>query len=133
MDIAARLGHFFSHRANIRMAFLFGSQARGKAGALSDVDVAVFFEPGYTQDDVALLWNELEDMLKKNVDLLVLNNAAPVLAWPALRGKPLLIRDRRFYLEYMLETSREAEDFMEYIVDLWRWRMRIRGNKHDAS
>ncbi len=27
----------------------------------------------------------------------------------------------------MLDISREAEDFQQYMLDWWRWRMKIRG------
>ncbi|MGI9862112.1 nucleotidyltransferase domain-containing protein [Moorella naiadis] len=127
MKIYARLKDYFARCRNIRLAFLFGSQSQGRAGPNSDVDIGVYYEPGYTLQEVYRLWNELEDMLGLKVDLLVLNEAAPSLAWAALKGKPLVIRDRNFYIQYLLDISREAEDFQEYLLDWWRWRMKIKG------
>ncbi len=37
----AQLQNFFHGRNEVELAFLFGSQARGTAGPLSDVDIAV--------------------------------------------------------------------------------------------
>jgi hypothetical protein len=74
------------------------------------------------------MWNELEDMLGLKVDLLVLNETTPSLAWTALKGKRLFIRDQSFYIPYMLDISREAEDFQQFLLDWWRWRMKIRGS-----
>ncbi|QGP92764.1 Polymerase beta, Nucleotidyltransferase [Neomoorella glycerini] len=125
--IYEQLKDYFSEQQSIRMAFLFGSRAKGRAGAESDVDLGVYLEPGYTRQDIYQMWNELEDMLGTKVDLLVLNEATPSMAWAALKGKRLYIRDQSFYIQYLLDISREAEDFQQYVLDWWRWRMKIRG------
>ena len=125
--IYSRLKSVFPEQPIVSMAFLFGSQAKGKTGPESDVDIAVYLEPGYTLQGVYELWNALEDMLRKKVDLLLLNDAPPLLAWSALKGKRLFIREHDFYVRYMLDVSREAEDFQEYVLDWWRWRMKIKG------
>ncbi|MBI3600541.1 MAG: nucleotidyltransferase domain-containing protein [Nitrospinae bacterium] len=39
------LKHYFETRKDIAFAFLFGSQARGTATKLSDVDIAIYFYP----------------------------------------------------------------------------------------
>ncbi|GEA17687.1 MAG: uncharacterized protein PWR22_1484 [Moorella sp. (in: firmicutes)] len=126
--IYKQLKSYFNEQQNIRMAFLFGSRARERAGADSDVDIGVYLEPGYTRRDIYQMWNELEDMLGLKVDLLVLNETTPSLAWTALKGKRLFIRDQSFYIPYMLDISREAEDFQQFLLDWWRWRMKIRGS-----
>ncbi|EGD50225.1 DNA polymerase beta domain protein region [Thermoanaerobacter ethanolicus JW 200] len=70
------------------MAFLFGSVAKGKATKESDIDIAVYLKE-YDEKFVYGLWNELEDLLKRDVDLIVLNIANATVAWEALRGKRL--------------------------------------------
>lgn len=72
------------------------------------------------------MWNELEDLLKRDVDLVVLNIANATVAWEALRGKKIIINDHSFYINYMLEVSREAEDFREVIRDIYRYRQERR-------
>ncbi|WP_338824698.1 hypothetical protein MHOCP_02980 [Moorella humiferrea] len=126
--IYKQLKSYFNEQQNIRMAFLFGSRAKGRARPGSDADVGIYLEPGYTRQDIYRIWNELEDMLGLKVDLLVLNEATPSLAWTALKGKRLFIRDQSFYIQYMLDISREAEDFQQFLLDWWRWRMKIRGS-----
>ncbi|WP_406678655.1 type VII toxin-antitoxin system MntA family adenylyltransferase antitoxin [Moorella sp. ACPs] len=126
--IYEQLKSYFNEQQNIRMAFLFGSRAKGRARPGSDADVGVYLEPGYTRQDIYRIWNELEDMLGLKVDLLVLNEATPSLIWTVLKGKPLFIRDQSFYIQYMLDISREAEDFQQFLLDWWRWRMKIRGS-----
>lgn len=81
-------------------AMLIGSQARGEAGPLSDVDVAVWHEP-------ALDWKQSWDLqlsligaacdtLKTNeVDLVMLNEAPPLFQHRAIRDAVSLVeRDR---------------------------------------
>jgi predicted nucleotidyltransferase len=40
------LGEYFASREDVLFAYLFGSHARGRTHALSDVDVAVFLDDG---------------------------------------------------------------------------------------
>ena len=52
---------------NVRV---FGSQARGDTGPTSDVDLLVTMEPGRSYLDLVALWQDLEDLLRCNVDLI---------------------------------------------------------------
>lgn len=53
--------------SNIRV---FGSVARGTASSDSDVDLLVDFEPGRTLVDHVGLWQDLEALLGRSVDVL---------------------------------------------------------------
>lgn len=56
-----------SHGAkNVRV---FGSAARGDAGATSDVDLLVEMEDGRSLFDLAALWQDLEKLLGRRVDI----------------------------------------------------------------
>lgn len=110
----------------VEMAFLFGSGARGRVHSASDVDLAVYLGKGCDYLDASRLWGELEDLTRREVDLVLLNDAAPGVAWTAIRGIPLVIRDYRLYLNYMLGVSREAEDFQGFVRELWEMRRRRR-------
>ena len=70
--IVALLEKYFSSRLDVRLAFLFGSAARGRLSRSSDVDVAVYFEGQYSSEENSL-WRDLETLLDRDVDLLVLN------------------------------------------------------------
>lgn len=120
---------YFSPKKECLMAFLLGSQTTGKTYKESDVDIAVFFTKEPSLEDSHQLWGELEDLLKKEVDFIILNSAPATIAWEALRGIPIIIRDRAFYTEYMLDISKEAEDFREFIFDLWHWRELVRSER----
>jgi uncharacterized protein len=120
------LKEYFKTRKDIAFAFLFGSQARGKATKLSDVDIAVYFYPEkrhpveyeeevfYEGEDK--IWADLERMLKKEVELLVLNRVSATVSASAIRGTPLAINDWGLYLDFMEMVSTEGEDFMDFII-----------------
>ena len=111
------LRRYFENRSDVLLAFLFGSVSKTHYGVLSDIDVAVYLKEGANEIKI---WCEIERLLKKEVDLLVLNRAIPTVAWEAIRGIPLTVKDRGLYLDLILELSREAVDLMERNIDMWR-------------
>ncbi|MBI5787236.1 MAG: nucleotidyltransferase domain-containing protein [Candidatus Schekmanbacteria bacterium] len=123
------LREYFSKQTDILMAFIFGSYAKGRALVESDVDIAVYFKPQNQQveweidkkyADESQIWLEVERIVKKNVDLLVLNRAFSTVAFEVLRtGVPIIIKDRRLYLRFFSRVSFEAMDFMEMADDYW--------------
>ena len=131
--MAQILRELFRSRQNVLLAFLFVSQVTGKTFAESDIDIAAYFFSDPSPKEIYRLWGELEDCLKTGVDLVVLNTASATLAWEAIRGVHLLLRDDRFYLEYMLRVSSEAEDFQEFLFDLWQWKEEVKAAEQSWS
>jgi len=131
--ITQQLRQYFASQEEVLLAFLFGSWHKNRTLSESDVDVAIWLRDPYGQEEMNRIWRDLENLLQVPVDLLLLNRASPTIAWTALRGSTVMIRDRRFYLKYMLETSREAEDFQDFLFDLWQWRERIRKQRSYSS
>lgn len=129
-----RLKEYFQKRDDIVMAFLFGSQAKERAHASSDWDIAVYFKPSDGQvereavhkeyKEEHRVWSDVEEIVRREVDLLILNRVAASIADTAIQGEPLVIKDRKLWLEFMLIVSREAEDFRrtakEYAEIYWR-------------
>lgn len=124
------LQQYFSKRRDIAFAFLFGSGAKGKMRKESDLDIAVYFQP-----ERDLEWEEfdktyknenrmaldLERLLKREVDLIVLNRAKAILADEILRkGNPIVIKDRGIFLDYFCIISDEAEDMRNWLDFYYR-------------
>ncbi|MGE5581718.1 MAG: type VII toxin-antitoxin system MntA family adenylyltransferase antitoxin [Bacillota bacterium] len=110
-----------SGTSQVCFAYLFGSQARGTAGALSDIDIAVFFdEPAFDQDRIYGPEFELLPLLEKNldhrpVDLAVLNNAPVFLRYQVLKtGEILFCRSEESRIRFHEETIRLYLDFLPF-------------------
>lgn len=81
----------------VQQAFLFGSQAHGTAGPLSDIDIAVLFDPTCDTDKAeSQLFAELSQTLRTdNIDIVNIATASPLLAHRAvLRGVELFSNSR---------------------------------------
>ena len=125
---------YFASRKDVAFAFLFGSQARGTATKLSDIDMAVYFYPEnrhpieyeeefyYKGEDE--IWSEVERLIKKEIELLVMNRGSASVAASAIRGIPLAINDWDLYLDFMEVITREAEDYREMLFEDFLERMK---------
>lgn len=86
-------------REGVVSADLIGSQARGAAGSLSDIDVAVWLDPALDRaargELRILLASELTSALStEEIDVLVLNDAPPLVTHRATgEGVRLVTRD----------------------------------------
>jgi uncharacterized protein len=103
-------------RDGVVAASLFGSQAAGKAGPLSDVDLAVWLDPGLSDAErfrlrLELIGHAASALGTNEVDLVVLNDAPPLLKHRALRSRVLLL-DRDAILRLRLE-SRAVTEYLD--------------------
>lgn len=86
--------------AGVVAASLIGSQASGRAGPLSDVDIGVWLEPEVSPEQRSSLRLRLADAAGRalgthEIDLVILNDAPPLLRHRALRdGVRLVVRNQ---------------------------------------
>ncbi|GFP21040.1 hypothetical protein HKBW3S06_00266 [Candidatus Hakubella thermalkaliphila] len=126
------LKDYLEGRKDVAFAFLFGSAARGKLRKEGDIDIAVYFWPEKDieweafdrrykgESSIAL---DLEGLLKKEVDLVVLNRARAVLADEIVRkGKPIIIKDRGIFMNFLCIVSDEAEYVRNWFETYYRER-----------
>jgi uncharacterized protein len=112
--LVERLRSALAPRPEILEAYLFGSRARDEAQTHSDVDVAVFVDPGQARDEgygyEATLATDLMRALATNrIDVVLLNRAPPLLYHRVLRdGIRVLARD------LAATTSREGRALSRY-------------------
>ena len=121
---------YFEGRGDVAFAFLFGSAAKGGVRKEGDIDVAVYFWPEKDIDWEAFekrfegeanIGLDLERLLKKEVDLVVLNRARATLADEVLRdGIPLIIKDRGLLMDFLCIVSDEAEYVREWMMDYYK-------------
>lgn len=88
-ELAVVLRKYFAGQPDVVAAYLFGSQVGGRARAEGDVDVAVLLS---IEDDFARferqlrLGSEAEEVVGRPVDLIMLNDAPPVLVHQVLKN-----------------------------------------------
>jgi len=81
-------------RADVVLAYAFGSVARGEERASSDIDIAVVFDHPPDARDLDRLATALEAAAHRRVDLVLLDTAAPLLAHEVIAtGRLVLCRD----------------------------------------
>jgi hypothetical protein len=78
-------------RRGVRRASFFGSAARGELTEDSDIDILVEFEGRKSLLDLAGLKMELEDALKRKVDVLTYNSLHPRLKERVLREEVAIL------------------------------------------
>jgi uncharacterized protein len=119
VELLVSLRNYFSPKPEILFAYLFGSQVKGTANPDSDVDIAIYF-----QDDTFLnnhsyylqMKVELGDLLKKEVDLVVLNTAKPLLKSRVINHHlKIFSRDTTFEGEFALRSLGEYFDIKPYL------------------
>ncbi|MBK8869756.1 MAG: nucleotidyltransferase domain-containing protein [Elusimicrobia bacterium] len=107
-------------RHHLLFAYLFGSQAKGTVTARSDVDIAAFFSPKlspHRRDVLRLkLAADLMGGLGRNdLDLVVLNEAPPFLAFQAIQpGVVIFSRDELARTRFEARTMSLYFDRLHY-------------------
>lgn len=122
-----KLKNIFDKYPWLLLAFLFGSYAKGRAISESDIDLAIWPKKGYKMANFNRLWSDVEKTVGKSVDLVRLDKASPTVAWSAMRGIPLLIKDYKFFIHNLLSISSEAEDIQDFNLGLFKLRQKLRG------
>ncbi|MDY0211728.1 MAG: nucleotidyltransferase domain-containing protein [Desulfuromonadaceae bacterium] len=96
----------------VEFAYLFGSQAQGVTGPLSDIDIAVFVQE---REDMFMLRLLLLEQLQRlgglvPVDLVVLNNAPPVLKYEVICNGNVIKENRELRVMFEVRTLGEYLD-----------------------
>lgn len=115
-ELSSAIARALEPLPEVRAALLFGSRARGRARHDSDVDVAVLLDPSLAPTDsrarlVRLLDALHGELAADRVDLVILNDAPPALAFQVLKhGVVALERDRVDLHRFRVRTySRHAD------------------------
>lgn len=125
--LVARLRQALLSERDVLGAWLFGSRVTGRPRPDSDVDVGVWMGGvpcGFERRaDLTVL---LEQTIGLPVDVIVLDRADPLLALDAVNGLPVMTREERRQLEYVLDVAREAEDWRVFLESFLEERRRSR-------
>ncbi len=115
-----KLADFFSRQKHIRLAYLFGSAAKGKAGKLSDVDIALRFDDSLSKKErFKLQLNLIGDiaaLLKTDkVDLVDIDEAPLSLKFEIIKANcPVFVRDETLKIDFEQEVMSRYLDRRYY-------------------
>lgn len=110
------LKEYFSAQESIACVFLFGSATGERFSDQSDIDIAVLYDPHNlpTPDERLQAQEQLSERIHYPVDLVVLNNASPILGYQVLKhGERLLVRDQRAFNAFFVRTLNEYFDLKQ--------------------
>ncbi|MFQ6058746.1 MAG: nucleotidyltransferase domain-containing protein [Anaerolineae bacterium] len=101
---------FIEH--GVVLAYLFGSQAEGRAGPLSDLDFAVLLgddlpSERHTDIQIDLIGDLMRLFHRHDVDVVILNRATPLLAHQVVKHGKVIYED---------EVTRPAVDFAVHAI-----------------
>lgn len=112
--LVAVLRNYFSSQLDVIAAYLFGSRIAGKARLDSDVDTAVLLseEDGVARFERRLrLMSEVSEVCGREADVIVLNDAPPLLQHQVLKCRRLLFeRDRAARVEFEVRAGKIYAD-----------------------
>jgi len=119
--IKTMLADFFQRQAEIEIAYIFGSIARGTESALSDIDIAILIDDQQINEDKfrygykAEILADLMKILKtNNVDLVILNEANTLLRHRVLyHGRLIYSKNEKKRIEFQTNTIDKYIDFKE--------------------
>ena len=118
--------------ADPRIAYglVFGSSARGEARTGSDVDVAIGLAADVEFDALAVgrLVSDLERVSGRTVDLVLLHEAPPALAYRAFRdGVVVFVRNRSALVERRVRAVLDYLDYRPFEAAFVRGVLQARG------
>lgn len=101
----------FGRNRDILLFFVFGSIVKGRAREESDIDIAILFSKKPSIEVLFKIKDEISEILKKEIDIAVLNVASPILEMQVLKnGKLLFERKKGEYAKFFIKTIELYED-----------------------
>ena len=116
-----KISEYLSGQKKIDVAYLFGSQSTGKAGILSDIDIAVLFDKKISKEDrfneKLTIAGELGSLLKSNkVEVVDLNSAPPALRFSAIEKRDILfVRSDSERSTFEADTMSKYQDYRYFL------------------
>ena len=92
-------------RFGLDALWLFGSEARGTATSESDLDVAALFRRRPLRAELLEARLDLADLLARDVDLVDLDNASPILVMQVLSNGRLLVENDPVHRRRLVEAA----------------------------
>ena len=116
MDIIRKCKNILIEYENITFAYIFGSYAQGKVRVDSDIDIAIYLEKRIDIETYLEIKMHLLETCKREIDLIILNDATPLLKYEIYKNNILLFsRDRTIETSYKVKILFEYNDIKRYL------------------
>jgi uncharacterized protein len=113
-EVTKLLKNLLKEKPGISLAFLFGSFAGNHQRPTSDVDVGILFDLAPNLTTIQDLNDEISSALKREVDLVILNQASPILKMQVLkRGKLIIKRNKREFNRFYVQVVNQYDDLKQ--------------------
>lgn len=114
------LADYFKKQRDVRLAYIFGSVARGRASKISDIDIGVLLAPTLSESERFKLQlriiTDLMAMLKtKKVDVVVMNEAPLILNYEIIKAnRAIFVRSESQKIDFEQRITCAYLDRMYY-------------------
>ncbi|MBU5437226.1 nucleotidyltransferase domain-containing protein [Tissierella sp. MSJ-40] len=116
MNLIKRCKDILIKYENITFAYIFGSYVNEKIREDSDIDIAIYLEENIDGNEYLKIKMELTDACKREVDLVLLNDAVPLLKYEIYKNNILLFtRDKILESNYKVKILFEYNDMKKYL------------------
>lgn len=105
--------NLLSKEESVKFAYLFGSQANGGSTSKSDVDIAVYLVDT-SLDTRLVLHHKLEVLLRKKVDLAILNEVKNIYLLEAILREGIVIKEAKERAFFEVEKNHDIIDFKNF-------------------
>ena len=110
-SVVKKIKSFFKGRNDVSLVFLFGSFVSREMTALSDIDVGIIFYSIPDFYEVNTIKEDLTALLKRDVDIVLLNNASPVIKMQILKKGILVFQaGKNNYSTFYGDTVKQYDD-----------------------
>ena len=112
------ISSYFKSRLEVAAAYLFGSFARGREKAFSDIDLGILLnhESLFKENELSTIYTvELGRLLRKDFHILIMNKAGEMMLSQIFkRGKCLFQQNPRFLSHFRTTSFSRIADFGFY-------------------
>jgi predicted nucleotidyltransferase len=107
------LKSYLQNNPTIVFGYLFGSYANGTYTSSSDVDIALYLSD-LSLDSRLQISYELSKLLKKDVDLIVLNEVKNIYLLENILNDSIVIKDSEQRIDFELVKQHDIFDYKEF-------------------
>lgn len=116
MNITKECRKILIEYENIIFAYIFGSYAKDNIRKDSDIDIAIYLNSEINPRTYLDMKMDLSENLKREVDLVILNDATPLLKYEIYKKNILLFtRNKTIETGYKVKTLFEYNDMKRYL------------------